>query len=62
MHLVYEDTKEEILAIERRAKHQPPHLHQTLELVYVMKGSLELGLAWSCFIWKREILALFFQM
>ena len=37
MHLVYEDTKEEILAIERRAKHQLPHLHQTLELVYVMK-------------------------
>lgn len=26
MHLVYEDTKEEILAIERRAKHQPPHI------------------------------------
>ena len=43
MHLVYEDTKEEILAVERKAKHQPPHLHQTMEIVYVMKGSLELG-------------------
>ena len=49
MHLVYEDTKEEILAIERRAKHQPPHLHQTVELVYVMKGSLELGVGLELF-------------
>lgn len=62
MHLVYEDTKEEILAVERKAKHQPPHLHQTMEIVYVMKGSLSLVLAWNCFIWKKEILVLFFRM
>lgn len=62
MHLVYEDTKEELLAIGRRAKHQPPHLHQTLELVYVMKEAWSLVLVWSCFIWKKEILGLFFQM
>lgn len=34
MHLVYEDTKEEILAVERKAKHQPSHLHQSMEIVY----------------------------
>lgn len=43
MHLIYEDTKEEIIAVQRKAKHQPPHLHQAMELVYVIKGSLELG-------------------
>lgn len=44
MHLIYEDTKEEIIAVQRKAKHQPPHLHQAMELVYVIKGSLELGI------------------
>lgn len=43
MHLIYEDTKEEIIAVQRKAKHQPPHLHQAMELVYVIKVSLELG-------------------
>lgn len=35
MHLIYEDTKEEIIAVQRKAKHQPPHLHQAMELVYM---------------------------
>lgn len=60
MHLVYEDTKEEILAIERRAKHQPPHLHQTLELVYVMKGSLELGVGLELFHMEEGDIGLVF--
>ena len=60
MHLVYEDTKEEILAIERRAKHQLPHLHQTLELVYVMKGSLELGVGLELFHMEEGDIGLVF--
>ena len=60
MHLVYEDTKEEILAIERRAKHQPPHLHQTVELVYVMKGSLELGVGLELFHMEEGDIGLVF--
>ncbi len=60
MHLVYEDTKEEILAIGRRAKHQPPHLHQTLELVYVMKGSLELGVGLELFHMEEGDIGLVF--
>lgn len=60
MHLVYEDTKEEILAIERRAKHQSPHLHQTLELVYVMKGSLELGVGLELFHMEEGDIGLVF--
>ena len=60
MHLVYEDTKEEILAVERKAKHQPPHLHQTMELVYVMKGSLELGVDLELFHMEEGDIGLIF--
>lgn len=60
MHLVYEDTKEEILAVERKAKHQPPHLHQTMELVYVMKGSLELGVGLELFHMEEGDIGLVF--
>lgn len=60
MHQVYEDTKEELLAIGRRAKHQPPHLHQTLELVYVMKGSLELGVGLELFHMEEGDIGLVF--
>ena len=60
MHLVYEDTKEEILAVERKAKHQPPHLHQTMETVYVMKGSLELGVGLELFHMEEGDIGLVF--
>ena len=60
MHLVYEDTKEEILAVERKAKHQPPHLHQTMEIVYVMKGSLELGVGLELFHMEEGDIGLVF--
>lgn len=49
MHLVYEDIKEEIIAIKRKSKHQPPHLHNALEIVYVTKGTLEMGVGESFF-------------
>lgn len=35
MHLVYENTKEEIIAIKKTPVHRPPHLHNALEIVYV---------------------------
>ena len=44
MHLTYKNTKDEILAVMRQAKHEPPHLHHALELVWVKSGSLELGM------------------
>ena len=60
MHLVYEDTKEEILAVERKAKHQPSHLHQSMEIVYVMKGSLELGVGLELFHMEEGDIGLVF--
>ena len=53
MQLKYVDTKEEIIAINRKSKHIEPHLHNALEIVCVTSGSLELGvgqeLLWSSF-------------
>ena len=43
MQLKYVDTKEEIIAINRKTKHIEPHLHNALEIVCVTSGSLELG-------------------
>lgn len=43
MHLIYEDTKEEIIAVKCISRHQSPHLHSTMEIVYVTSGTLELG-------------------
>ena len=43
MHLTYKNMKDEILAVMHQAKHEPPHLHHALELVWVKSGSLELG-------------------
>ena len=43
MQLEYVDTKEEIIAINRKSKHIEPHLHNALEIVCVTGGSLELG-------------------
>lgn len=45
MHLSLEDTKEEILAVRKTAKHISPHLHNALEIVYVTDGTLELGVS-----------------
>ena len=40
----YTNIRYEILAVMRQAKHEPPHLHHALELVWVKSGSLELGM------------------
>ena len=43
MQLKYVDTKEEIIAINKKSKHIEPHLHNALEIVCVTSGTLELG-------------------
>ena len=56
MHLKYVDTKEEIIAINRKSKHIEPHLHNALEIVCVTSGALELGVWTGNYtIWKKEI-------
>ena len=43
MQLKYVDTKEEIIAVNKKSKHIEPHLHNALEIVCVTNGALELG-------------------
>ena len=43
MQLKYVDTKEEIIAVNKKSKHIEPHLHNALEIVCVTSGTLELG-------------------
>ena len=43
MQLKYVDTKEEIIAVNKKSKHIEPHLHNALEIVCVTNGTLELG-------------------
>ncbi len=50
MQLEYVDTKEEIMAINRKSKHIEPHLHNALEIVCVTGGSLELGVGQVAYI------------
>lgn len=44
MHLKYKETKSLIEVKEKTSKHTSPHLHDALEIIYITKGSLELGM------------------
>lgn len=50
MHLTYENTNEEIIAVKRKPRHQPPHLHNAMEIVCVTKGTLELGVGQELYL------------
>lgn len=41
---VYEEQKEGLYIIRKKTKHIPPHLHNTMEFIYVTEGTLELGI------------------
>lgn len=40
---VYEEINDNICVFHDKCKHIPPHLHKSIECVYVLEGSLELG-------------------
>lgn len=41
---IYEKTEDTFEVFHKRSSHISPHLHKSLEMVYVTKGSLELGI------------------
>ncbi len=43
MYPAYETRNKEIAYENKNSVHVPPHLHQAIEIVYVTKGSVELG-------------------
>ena len=48
----YEEKKEKFSMIRKKPHHVPPHLHNAIELVYVTKGELELGV--GCELYHME--------
>lgn len=62
MHLVYENTKEEVIAIKKTPVHRPPHLHNALEIVYVTEGCVELGVGEELFHMDQGDMVLSFQI
>ena len=44
MYLHYKNTNRKIQTVQKRARHAGPHLHSTLEMIYVTEGTLELGI------------------
>lgn len=40
---LYENVKDNLEIYQGEARHIPPHLHKSLECIYVTKGSLEIG-------------------
>lgn len=60
MHLSFVDTKEEILALNEKSKHVAPHLHNALEIVCELNGTLDWELDKSYNNMEKEILVLYF--
>ncbi len=44
MYAVFEDNAEEFRFIDKKSVHVPPHIHTALEIVYITKGTQEVGI------------------
>ena len=56
----YEDTSSSYSILIEKCGHISPHLHQHLELVYVLSGSLELGIGQELYHMEQGDLAFIF--
>lgn len=43
MHFFYELKEEQMEIYEKESVHYPPHIHKSMECIYVTSGTLELG-------------------
>lgn len=49
MHLFYENMMSSFEIFVEEGKHSPPHLHKLIECIYILEGSLELGIGQDFF-------------
>lgn len=56
----YEEKKERFSMIRKKPHHVPPHLHNAIELVYVTKGELELGIGYELYHMEKGDFAVVF--
>lgn len=57
---LYEENKESIVFLEKKSEHISPHLHKGMEMVYVTKGTLELGIRDNLYHMEKGDFALVF--
>lgn len=60
MLIGYKQTEKLIDISNRKLRHIPPHLHNMIEIVYVIKGSLEIGVGMEMFHMKSGDIAIVF--
>ena len=56
----YEEKKEKFSMIRKKPHHVPPHLHNAIELVYVTKGEVELGIGYELYHMEKGDFAIVF--
>ena len=49
MFPVYEQKKENVHILQKTSRHAPPHLHNSVEFIYVISGSMEIGMGQELF-------------
>lgn len=57
---IYEDTREQLCVLKERCKHVPPHLHKSVECVFILEGSLVLGIGKELFAMEEGDFAIVF--
>ena len=60
MQPIYEEVTDHLEIIHKRTKHFPPHLHKSMECVYVTCGSLEIGVAQELYHMEQGDFAIVF--
>ena len=60
MFPVYEEKKENLHLHSRIARHESPHLHNSVEFIYLTEGCLELGMGQELFHMEEGDFAVLF--
>ena len=60
MHLIYENKNSDIIVEWKKPTHFPPHIHEAIEMVYITKGTLELGVGQELYHMEKGDFAVVF--
>ena len=60
MFLAYENKNSDIIVEWKKPTHFPPHIHEAIEMVYITKGTLELGIGQELYHMEKGDFAVVF--
>ena len=60
MYLYYENKDSDIIVEWKKSTHFPPHIHEAVEMVYITKGTLELGVGQELYHMEKGDFAVVF--